>query len=120
MKPSVSESTCLNAVRFRKMLAASRACFDDRIAQRVNELAPSNCRQFVQTLDAIHRQRQTDILYCIQVLSDKLERNGSDDLTRRERDILEGELVVESIVQRRSRDVVAEKCSGDGVQTDRL
>lgn len=112
MKPSVSESTCRNVLRFRKMLATSRACFDDRIVQRVNELVPSNCKQFIQALDAIHRQRQADILYCIQVLDGKLKRNGNDALTRRERDILEGELVVEGIVQKRSRDIVSEKCGG--------
>ncbi|KAJ1836345.1 hypothetical protein IWW55_004049 [Coemansia sp. RSA 2706] len=107
----MSESICLNLSHFKAVLRQLRKV-DDNIILRMNTTntaEPSECRALFGVLQAAYRRRDHDVRYCLDVLDGKLAERQQHSL-QVQREWVESELGVESIVKRRSLAVFRARC----------
>ena len=69
------------------MLARSRSYHDDNIAQRLNTINtedPRQCRQFLETLNRVHKDRKEKLLFCMNLLRERLAADQDSMVLRKE------------------------------------
>jgi len=74
---NVTENTCKDFLYFRQLLAESRAHYDDNVNHRLNAIdvtQPKPCRQFLEKLQHIHKDRRDKLQFCIDSLRAESEK----------------------------------------------
>ncbi|KAJ1998599.1 hypothetical protein IWW39_000201 [Coemansia spiralis] len=113
----MSESTCLNLSKFKAVLRQLRKV-DDNIMLRLNNTntaSREDCLALFNALQTTYLRRSKDIDTCVAVLDRKLSDTDHGRLfsVRAQRDWVANERSVESIIRRRSLDVLGSRCQFD-------
>lgn len=88
---NVTENTCKDFMYFQQLLAKSRTYYDDNVNHRLNTIditQPKPCRQFLEKLQHVHKDRKEKLHFCINSLRAESEKIQDPIILKKEVSII--------------------------------